>query len=112
MNKILVTEFINQKSLDRLNKVFEVYYDEKLWRNSKKISKLIRDFDCLILRNKTIVKVTAEIVKKQVLSWELDEIEKLIIHINNIEVLIKKNSNNAINIIYDFILNTGKKISN
>ena len=55
MNKILVTEFINQKSLDRLNKVFEVYYDEKLWRNSKKISKLIRDFDCLILRNKTIV---------------------------------------------------------
>ena len=35
MNKILVTEFINQKSLDRLNKVFEVYYDEKLWRNSK-----------------------------------------------------------------------------
>ena len=53
-----------------------------------------------------------EIVKKQVLSWELDEIEKLIININNIEVLIKKNSNNAINIIYDFILNTGKKISN
>ena len=55
MNKILVTEFINQQSLDRLNKVFEVYYDEKLWKNSKKISKLIRDFDCLILRNKTIV---------------------------------------------------------
>ena len=53
-----------------------------------------------------------EIVKKQVLSWELDEIEKLIININNIEVLIKKNSDNAINIIYDFILNTGKKISN
>ena len=55
MNKILVTEFINKQSLDRLNKVFEVYYDEKLWKNSKKISKLIRDFDCLILRNKTIV---------------------------------------------------------
>ena len=53
-----------------------------------------------------------EIVKKQVLSWELNEIENLIININNIEVLIKKNSNNAINIIYDFILNTGKKISN
>tara|TARA_S200000501_G_scaffold228810_1_gene214589 strand:- start:132 stop:1124 length:993 start_codon:yes stop_codon:yes gene_type:complete len=53
-----------------------------------------------------------EIIKKQVLSWELDEIEKLIININNIEALIKKNSNSAINIIYDFILNTGKKISN
>ena len=55
MNKILVTEFINKQSLDRLNKVFEVYYDEKLWKNSKKIGKLIKDFDCLILRNKTIV---------------------------------------------------------
>ena len=53
-----------------------------------------------------------KIVKKQVLSWELDEIEKLIININNIEALIKKNSNNAINVIYDFILNAGKKISN
>ena len=37
MNKILVTEFINKQSLDRLNKVFEVYYDEKLWKNSKKL---------------------------------------------------------------------------
>jgi len=30
MNKILITEFINQESLDNLNKKFDVKYDEKL----------------------------------------------------------------------------------
>ena len=55
MNKILVTEFINKQSLDRLNKVFKVHYDEKLWKNSKKIIEIIKDFDCLIVRNKTLV---------------------------------------------------------
>ena len=42
MNKILVTEFINKQSLDRLNKVFEDYYDEKLWKNSKTKRLLIK----------------------------------------------------------------------
>ncbi len=55
MNKILVTEFINKQSLDRLNKVFKVHYDEKLWKNSKKIIEIIKDFDCLIVRNKTLI---------------------------------------------------------
>ena len=30
MTKILITEFINQNSLENLNKKFDVNYDEKL----------------------------------------------------------------------------------
>ena len=33
MTKILITEFINQNSLENLNKKFDVKYDEKFWSN-------------------------------------------------------------------------------
>ena len=33
MTKILITEFINQSSLENLNKKFDVKYDEKLYEN-------------------------------------------------------------------------------
>ena len=36
MTKILITEFINQNSLENLNKKFDVMYDEKLYENKKK----------------------------------------------------------------------------
>lgn len=55
MTKILITEFINQESLDNLNKKFDVKYDEKLWENSKKLEELIKNYDGLIVRNKTMV---------------------------------------------------------
>ena len=55
MVKILITEFINNDSLKKLKKVFKVHYDEKLWQYTKNISKIIKDFDCLIVRNKTEV---------------------------------------------------------
>jgi len=55
MVKILITEFLNNNSLKKLEKVFKVYYDEKLWQYPKNIIKIIKDFDCLIVRNKTKV---------------------------------------------------------
>ena len=55
MTKILISEFINQESLDNLNKKFDVKYDEKLWENSKELEEIIKDFDGLIVRNKTQV---------------------------------------------------------
>ena len=55
MAKILITEFINNESLSKLRKVFNVHYEENLWKNQKKIIKTIKDFDCLIVRNKTNV---------------------------------------------------------
>ncbi len=49
-----------------------------------------------------------EIVKNQVSKWSLKETEKLIYKIHNIELLIKKNYYNSLNIVSDFILNTTK----
>ncbi len=55
MTKILITEFINQDSLNNLKKKFEVKYDEKLCENNKELEKKIKDCDGLIVRNKTQV---------------------------------------------------------
>ena len=52
------------------------------------------------------------IVKNQLLAWKKNDAKKLITEINNIELLIKKNSTNSVNIISDFILNTSNKFNN
>ena len=53
-----------------------------------------------------------EIIKKQVRNWSYNNIEDLIFKINEIELLIKKNSNNSINILYDFIIEQTTTSSN
>ena len=45
-----------------------------------------------------------EIVKQQVKNWSYNNVENLIYKINEIELLIKKNSNNSINILSNFII--------
>ena len=50
-----------------------------------------------------------EIIKQQILNCSSEEIEKLIYQINEIEILVKKNSYNSLNIISDFILNKSIK---
>ena len=45
-----------------------------------------------------------EIVKQQISSWSYKNVENLIFEISNIELLIKKNSNNSINILSNFII--------
>ena len=52
-----------------------------------------------------------EIVKQQITKWTLSDLKKLIIEINDIELLVKKNSSNSINILSDFIL-TKSTVSN
>ena len=47
-----------------------------------------------------------ELVKKQIKIWTLDRTYKLIEEINRIELNIKKNSVNSLNILFDFILDT------
>ena len=49
-----------------------------------------------------------DVVKKQIKSWTLDQVKKLILDINEIELLIKTNSQNSIFILSDFILNKSK----
>tara|TARA_Y100000996_G_C22475241_1_gene623813 strand:+ start:160 stop:1152 length:993 start_codon:yes stop_codon:yes gene_type:complete len=45
-----------------------------------------------------------EITKQQILNWNPKNIKKLLYKINNIEFLIKKNYDNSINLITDFVL--------
>ena len=51
-----------------------------------------------------------EITKQQIYKWSPKKIQNLIYKLNEIELLIKKNFNMAINIIIDFILD--KKFEN
>ena len=53
-----------------------------------------------------------EIVKQQIKNWSLSRAENLIYKVNDLELLIKKNSYNSINILSDFIINQPNKISN
>ena len=45
-----------------------------------------------------------EIIKQQIYNWTPENIKKLIYKLSEIELLIKKNINNSINLITDFIL--------
>ena len=53
-----------------------------------------------------------EIVKEQIKNWNIKDTKKLIYKINEIEILIKKNSSNSLHIISDFILNSSSKFNN
>ena len=55
MAKILITEFINQGSLNDLNSSFEIKFDENLWEKKEELKEIIKDYDGLIVRNKTQV---------------------------------------------------------
>ena len=51
-----------------------------------------------------------DIIKKQIRIWSLEKMKKMIISINETELLIKKNSINSLNILSDFILSQSEKI--
>ena len=53
-----------------------------------------------------------EIVKKQIENWPLKKIQNVIIKINEVELLIKKNSLNSLNILSDFIIAQASKSNN
>ena len=45
-----------------------------------------------------------ELTKQQIYKWEPDNIKKLIYNLNEIELLIKQNLNNSLNLITDFVI--------
>ena len=94
---ILRTMLIKAKRILKLKKEVE---------NSKDINQVISLFRPLIFWKEK------EIVKHQILNYSIEEVEKLIYQINEIEIQIKKNYSNSINIIYDFILNKSIKANN
>ena len=46
-----------------------------------------------------------DVVKKQIQSWSEDEIKNMIYKINDLEILVKKNINNSLNFVSDFVSN-------
>ena len=55
MTKILISEFISKNSLINLKNLFQVKFDEKLWGKKEELKEIIKDYDGLIVRNKTQV---------------------------------------------------------
>ena len=86
MAKILITEFINQSSLKNLNKKFDVKYDEKLYENEKQLITMIKDYEGLIVRNKT--QVNLDILKN---ALKLKFIGRLGVGLDNIDTEYCKN---------------------
>ena len=68
--------------------------------NNKKIDQVISSFKPPIFWK------DKEIVKQQVKTWTTAKIENLIYDTNQLELLIKKNSINSVNILSDFIINS------
>ena len=46
-----------------------------------------------------------DIVKKQIQAWSVEEVKQMIRKLSNLEILIKKNSNNSLNFVSDFVSN-------
>ena len=46
-----------------------------------------------------------DITKQQILKWSPKKIKEVIYKLNNVELMIKKNFGNSVNLIIDFILN-------
>ncbi len=88
MTKILITEFINQSSLENLNKKFDVKYDEKLCEHEKQLITMIKDYEGLIVRNKT--QVNSNILKN---ALKLKFIGRLGVGLDNIDTEYCKNKN-------------------
>ena len=86
--KILITEFINKNSLDDLNNNFEIKFDEKLWEKEEELLEIIKDYDGLIVRNKTQV-------NKKILSnaKNLKFIGRLGVGLDNIDTEFCKSKN-------------------
>ena len=88
MTKILITEFINQNSLENLKKKFEIKYDEKIYENKLKLENIIHNYEGLIVRNKT--QVDSNVLKN---AKKLKFIGRLGVGLDNIDIEFCKNKN-------------------
>lgn len=53
-----------------------------------------------------------DLIRKQMINWSDNSIQNLIYKINQMELLVKKNSNNALNIIFDFLIEQSSTTNN
>ena len=86
--KILITEFMETKSVELLKKNFDVTCDQELSKNHDKLKLLINNFDVLIVRNKT--QVNKEILEN---TSRLKFIGRLGVGLDNIDTEYCKKNN-------------------
>ena len=75
---------------------------KKIYNSNKNLEQIISNYKPPIFWK------DKEIVKNQAYKWNLKDTEKLIYKIHDIELIVKKNYYNSLNIVSDFILNTAK----
>ena len=89
-----------------LNKSKRILNIRRGYDKTKNIDEEIRSYKPLIFWK------DKEIVKNQIMKWNISDIENLILKINDIELSIKTNTENSITILYDFILSSCRHSNN
>jgi DNA polymerase III subunit delta len=89
--------------LAKLKRLVKIY---KLFEEEKNIEQAISMY------KPTIFWKDKPLIAQQIRSWKRDGLEQLIYKTNEIELLVKKNSVLAKNILADFIINNSKKTNN
>ena len=78
---------------------------KRLLRIIEKNNKL-KNIDKVIMETKPpIFWKEKDSIKKQASSWDFDDLKEKIYEINEVEYLVKNNSNNSLNIVSDFMVN-------
>ena len=80
MKKVLITEFMEQDSVDKMSENYEVTYDPNLHENHDSLSSLIANTDAVIVRNKT--QLTEELLLK---AKKLSFVGRLGVGLDNID---------------------------
>jgi len=109
--KILNENIISTEDLIVIVRTFLIK-SKRLLKLKKEIKKNI-NIDAVITNFKPpIFWKDKDVIKQQLLQWSLKELINLIANINDVELLVKKNSSNSINILSDFIINKSNRINN
>ena len=107
-NKLKTIEILNENNYTSDDCIIIV---RTFLQKLKRLKKLSSDFSENKDLNKTIASSRPpifwkdkEIVKKQINSWQFKEINELIFDLNSVELEIKKNVTNSVNIVSNFML--------
>ena len=108
-NSKKVSKILNENNFNSDDCIFIL---RTILNKSKRLLKLKNETDnnadielCLSSFKPPIFWKEKEIVKKQIQSWSTDEVKTIIYKINDLEVLVKKNAVNSMNIVSDFVRN-------
>ena len=116
MNKKKIINILNENNFNNEDCIIIL---RTLLNKSKRILKLLNEFadnnniDLTISSAKPpIFWKDKEIIKQQIFKWKPDNIKKLIFKINEIELIIKKNLNNSIYLVTNFLLEQSSQNTN